>query len=130
MTWSEPPGLRYLADMNISPRTVEALRQRGLDIVRVSSLLPADAPDSEILRRARQEDRVVVTQDLDFSALLALGGCRRPSLVTLRLSLADPDTVTARLQQVLPHIERALQRGSAVTVDDRVVRVRNLPIHE
>lgn len=72
----------------------------------------------------------MITQDLDFSALLALGGHDRPSLITLRLLVTDPDTVTARLQQVLPHIETALQRGSAVTVDDRVVRVRSLPVRE
>lgn len=106
-----PSTLRYLADMNIPPRTVEALRQRGLDIVRVSSLLPANASDADIPSRARQEDRGVITQDLDFSALLALGGHDRPSLITLRLLVTDPDTVTARLQQVLPHIETALQRG-------------------
>jgi predicted nuclease of predicted toxin-antitoxin system len=82
--------LRYLADMNISPLTVQALRQDGLDIVRVSDLLPVDAADSEILAWARQEDRVVVTQDLDFSALLALGGYGRPSLITLRLSVTIP----------------------------------------
>jgi predicted nuclease of predicted toxin-antitoxin system len=120
--------LRYLADMNISPLTVHALRQDGLDIVRVAEILPVDAADSEILAWARQEDRVVVTQDLDFSALLALGGHVRPSLITLRLSATDPATVTSRLRQILPHVAGALARGSAVTVDDRLVRVRGLPI--
>lgn len=90
-------ALRFLANMTISPKTVEALRQQGWDIVRVSQLLPVNASDQEILDLARQEDRVVVTQDLDFSALLALGGYNRPSLITLRLSVSNPETVTKKL---------------------------------
>ena len=83
-------GSSFLADMDISPRTVEALCQRGWDIVRVSRFLLVNARDAEILQLARQQGRVMVTQDLDFSALLALGGHDRPSLITLRLYASVP----------------------------------------
>ena len=82
-------GLRLLADMNLSPLTVAALKADGYDIVRVSSLLSATTADSVILELARQRGMVIVTQDLDFSTLLALGGYDRPSLVTLRLFLSN-----------------------------------------
>jgi predicted nuclease of predicted toxin-antitoxin system len=90
--------------------------------------LPANASDQEILELARQENRVVVTQDLDFSTLLALGGYNRPSLITLRLSTSDPQTVTQHLLNVLVTVEQILQEGCAVTVDDAAVRTRKLPI--
>jgi len=60
--------------------------------------------------------------------LLALGGYDRPSLISLRLSVSDPETITRRLLEVFPQIEQALQEGYAVTIDDVVVRVRRLPI--
>jgi len=69
-------SIRFLANMNISPKTVESLSKKGWDIIRVSNILPVNTSDQEILDLARQEGRVVVTQDLDFSALLALGGFR------------------------------------------------------
>ncbi len=121
-------GLRFLADMNLSPLTVEALREEGYEIIRVSELLPVYAPDVEILELARQQGRVVITQDLDFSALLALGGYDRPSLITLRLTNTTPSVVTERLRQILPRIESFLSEGHAVTVDDTSIRVRKLPI--
>ncbi len=99
-----------------------------MDIIRVSELLPIDAPDEEILELARREGRTVITHDLDFSALLALGGYDRPSLITLRLSDGDPEVVTRRLLEVLPQMESRLQHGCAATVDDAAVRVRKLPI--
>ena len=120
--------LRFLADMNISPMTVAAPRRQGWDVVRVSALLPSDASDAEILALARRQGQVVITQDLDFSALLALGGHIRPSLVTLRLSNSDPDVVTERLRYVLPELESALREGAVVSVDDGTPRSRLLPI--
>lgn len=121
--------LRFLADMNISPLTVETLAGEGIDIVRVSTLLPANASDEMILSLARQQGRIVITQDTDFSALLALGGHEQPSLVTLRLLNTDPIAVTHRLRQVLPQVEDALRHSCAVTIEDHAVRVRQLPIH-
>jgi len=73
--------LRFFADMNISPRTVRLLREQGWDILRVSEVLPASAKDLEVLEFARRERRVVITQDLDFSVLLALSGYSSPSLL-------------------------------------------------
>ena len=64
--------MRLLADMHISPRTVEFLRSLGHDVVRVNEILPATASDETIVARAADEGRAVLTQDLDLSANIAL----------------------------------------------------------
>ena len=120
--------LRYLADMNLSPQTVHALQTDGIDIIRVSEVLAVTTKDIDILVYARQEKRVIITQDLDFSTLVAIGGYAEPSLVTLRLVTSDPITVTQLLRRILPQVATALQEGSAITVDERTVRIRSLPI--
>jgi predicted nuclease of predicted toxin-antitoxin system len=60
--------MRYLADQNILVRTVAFLQNKGHDIRRVSDFLPPQTADSGILELARAEGRVVITQDLDYSA--------------------------------------------------------------
>ena len=120
--------LRYLADMNLSPQTVHALQTDGIDIIRVSEVLAATTKDIDILVYARQEKRVIITQDLDFSTLVAIGGYAEPSLVTLRLVTSDPITVTQLLRRIRPQVATVLQEGSAITVDERTVRIRSLPI--
>ncbi|MDB9493253.1 DUF5615 family PIN-like protein [Spirulina major CS-329] len=120
--------LRLLADVHISPLTVEALRSQGYDIVRTTDSLSATAADAEILALARVEGKVVLTQDLDFSMLVALSNYGLPSLITLRLSSAKPDVVVQRLLAVLPIVETELTEGSAITINDDLVRVRKLPI--
>ena len=114
--------------MNLSPLTVKDLRADGFDMIRVSDVMPGSTSDQKILLYARKENRVIVTQDLDFSQLVAISGNAKPSLVTLRLSASDPETITQTLRRVLPQITTALQEGSAVTIDDKNVRVRPLPI--
>jgi predicted nuclease of predicted toxin-antitoxin system len=121
-------NIRLLADVHISPKTVGDLQKQGYEIMRSSEVLPANAPDINILEFARIENWVVLTQDLDFSMLVALSKYSQPSLITLRLSSAKPDIVTQKLLDVLPKIEEALQEGSAITVQDESIRIRKLPV--
>ncbi|MGB2926642.1 MAG: DUF5615 family PIN-like protein [Limnothrix sp.] len=86
-------SFRFIADVHISPKTIAALTDQGYDIIRCTDILPANAPDIEILEFARTEDRIVLTQDLDFSMLVAINNYDQPSLITLRLSSAKPDIV-------------------------------------
>jgi len=89
--------IQLLAEMKISPQTVTFLQQQGWDMIRVSEVLPATASDSEILEFARREERVIVTQDFDFSTLLALSYYNQPSLITLRLLASAPDAVNQKV---------------------------------
>ena len=121
-------SLRFLIDMNLPSKTVTNLQQQDWDVSRVSQVLPMDAEDSEILEFARQQNRVIITQDLDFSSLLALGGYKKPSLITFRLSMPDSETITRKLLDIVPHIEDELAESCALTIDARRVRIRRLPI--
>lgn len=117
--------MRLLADLNIAPRTVEFLRSLGHDVVRASSPTVSDA---QLVELARREQRSILTQDLDFSALVALSGGAGPSVVSLRLSSSRVERVNARLKDVIPGLERELLAGAIVTVEDRRIRSRALPI--
>lgn len=121
-------NIRLLADVHISPKTVRDLQKQGYEIMRSSEVLPTNAPDINILEFARTENWVVLTQDLDFSMLVALSKYSQPSLITLRLSSAKPDIVTQKLLDILPQIEEALQEGSAITIQDESIRIRKLPV--
>jgi predicted nuclease of predicted toxin-antitoxin system len=73
----------------------------GHDAVHASALGLDRSTDAEILERARQDARTVVTADLDYPRLLALAGAEGPSLILFRGGdWSEPD-VTARMQQIL-----------------------------
>jgi predicted nuclease of predicted toxin-antitoxin system len=85
-------------------------------------------PDDEILHKANQEQRVVLTFDLDFGELLAAGGRMTPSVVLFRMRNQTPAAVTPKLFRVLETCRTALQTGAIVVVEDHGYRVRRLPI--
>ena len=120
--------LKFLANMNISPLTLEDLRKLGWEIVRVSEVMDKRSKDVEILEYARSHNKVVITQDLDFSMLLAVGGYEKPSVINLRLENANPKFVTSRIIQVVSEMEKELAVGIVVSVDETSARYRNLPI--
>ncbi len=121
-------GVKFLADVNISPITIKELRSSGLNIQRVTDLIPANSPDSEIVTLALQKDAVIVTQYLDFSALIAQSGLTKPSLISLRVDNALPNRVSAILKTIIPQIEPELRAGAIVSVDEFEYRVRRLPV--
>ena len=120
--------MRLLADLHIAPRTVAFLRSLGHDVVRVTDLLPPNTPDEVIVQRAAQERRIVLTQDLDFSTIIALSGQRSPSLLSLRLNSSKVEIVNSVLQRLLPILESDLEQGSIVTIEDQRIRLRRLPL--
>ena len=86
------------------------------------------ARDVEIIEWARGDSSVVLTFDLDFGEILALGVLDRPSVVIFRLSDERPAAVNPRLAVVLNERTADLESGALVLVEDTTYRVRNLPI--
>lgn len=122
--------LKYFADLHISPLTCKLLRKAGYHIFRVNDVLPSTAPDLQIIEYARQQNLVILTQDLDFSALLALANVSGPSIVSLRLANTDPEAIAEVLIRLLPMVEEDLAKGAIVSVTEQKVRVRLLSIYE
>jgi predicted nuclease of predicted toxin-antitoxin system len=118
--------MRLLADVHIAPRTVTFLRSLGYDIVRVTEFLPATAADEAIISVALEQGRAVLTQDLDFSGLIALSRWAAPSL--LRLSSSRVEYVNSVLERVLPSLVQDILDGTIITIEDHRIRRRSLPI--
>jgi predicted nuclease of predicted toxin-antitoxin system len=116
--------------MNISPITVEELRNKGWDIARVNEVMDVRNKDTEILAYARELDKVIITHDLDFSLLLAIGGYEKPSVINLRIEDARPESVTRRIMDVVLEMEKELEEGIVVSVDEVSARSRSLPINK
>ena len=70
--------MKFLVDQNRSPALAERLRDAGHDAVHTMELGLERAEDDELLLLAREEQRVVISGDTDFGALLALTNATSP----------------------------------------------------
>ncbi len=120
--------MRFFTDMGIGLDVASALRASSHVCVHLAEERLERLSDADIIVKARQERRVVLTHDLDFGRLLALSGAAGPSIVTFRLSDMRPSNVPDRLLRVLSDYSSDLERGAAFVVTDKGVRRRVLPI--
>ncbi|PMB17136.1 DUF5615 family PIN-like protein [Fischerella thermalis] len=120
--------MKFLADMGISPRTVNWLKAAGYDALHLIEEGLERLPDNKILVKARSEGRILLTVDLDFGYLLAISGAILPSVIIFRLGNESYEIINERMAVVLNQFEEDLAAGAVISVNDNAVRVRRLPI--
>ncbi len=65
--------LRFYFDEHIHSAVADALERRGVDVLTVQAATRRGFADKEQLAYALQQERVIVTQDSDYIALVASG---------------------------------------------------------
>lgn len=58
--------VRYFTDEHVAGAIASGLRKRGIDVLPVAEAGLLGADDEDFLAFAREEQRVIVTQDRDF----------------------------------------------------------------
>jgi predicted nuclease of predicted toxin-antitoxin system len=120
--------MKLLLDQGLPRSTARLLRETGIDTVHVSEIGYSTSVDAIILARGREEERTVVTLDADFHALLALSGATSPSVIRIRIEGLKGETAANLIRTVLIQCEGDLKQGAVVTVEQRRIRIRRLPL--
>ena len=120
--------MRFLADMGVSPLTVKKLTEAGYDAVHLSEQGLMRMSDRLIMAKAKQESRIILTFDLDFTDLLAASKDNLPNVIIFRLKKTLPTFVNSRLFTVLSECSENLENGAIIIVEDYRYRVRHLPL--
>jgi len=120
--------MKPLLDQGLPRSTVSQLTKTGIEALHVGEIGMAAAEDAEILAFAEQHSRVVVTLDADFHALLARSGGVGPSVIRIRIEGLQAAGLADLLGDVLEICREDLGKGAMVSVTEKAVRVRRLPL--
>jgi predicted nuclease of predicted toxin-antitoxin system len=120
--------MRFLLDMNLSPRLAYILSEAGLESLHWASVGPPEASDAVIMTFARDHDYVVLTYDLDFSAILAATQSLKPSVVQIRSGNISPGRLGPAILPLLRQMATELGNGAVLTIDLPKSRLRLLPL--
>ena len=111
-----------------SPSIALGLGEEGYDAIHVRDVGMATAPDTEIFKLAAKQDRILISADTDFGALLAFRESPKPSFILFRQSDKNPTSQLNFLLAKLPGLEKDLSTGCIVVFEDQRIRIRSLPI--
>jgi predicted nuclease of predicted toxin-antitoxin system len=117
--------MRILANENFPGAAVEALRARGHDVFWARTNFPG-SPDSEVVKRAASEHRILITFDKDFGELAFRRGLSSPAgIVLFRIKAPSAAHVAEMAVAVLE--SRDDWAGHFSVIEERRVRMTPLP---
>lgn len=108
--------MKFIADVNI-PRSVIADLKRNnhnvLDIKKVN----LKAPDTELVKIARNEKRIILTHDKDFISLTQFPKYQVPTIV-IRLINQTPQHILEHLNELLENQEEKILQKSLTIIKE------------
>lgn len=109
---------------------MKTLAEAGFEAAHWSALGLANASDVTIVAFAREHGYVVVTHDLDFSAILAATQGDKPSVVQIRSEDVSPEAIGRTVVDALRRTASQLEESALVSIDPAGARSRLLPLRQ
>jgi predicted nuclease of predicted toxin-antitoxin system len=116
---------KILADENIPKSVVSWLRSVGHDVVRSSEIGLKGAVDRNVIKRADEEGRVILTLDMDFASLYhQMGGFF--GVVIVRVHPATPARIKSFLERVFVKVDLGEHAKSLIIASEKRVQIIRL----
>ena len=105
--------MKFLVDEALSPQSAFWIGEQGLDAMHARDTELNCAPDSHIVRIARDDGRIVGTADLDLPRFWALTRAEKPGLILFRGGNCGEAEAIERLTRML-ELAPARYMGSSI----------------
>ncbi len=115
--------MNFKLDENLHPENGELLRERGHDVATVHDQGLRGHEDQEIAEVCRQEGRILLSFDLDFSNIQMFPPAHHAGLIVLRLRSKGRKAVRKVLEKVLNYLDAEPVTGRLWVVDEQRIRV-------
>jgi predicted nuclease of predicted toxin-antitoxin system len=121
--------VNLILDENLPPRWRDYLAPFGISATHWKDIGNIGDPDENIFTYACENNSIIVTQDLDFTRILALRGSHLPSIIQFRIQNPIPEVIGSALTEILHQHQEQLESGCLISVDLNRHRIRLLPLH-
>jgi predicted nuclease of predicted toxin-antitoxin system len=115
--------MKFLADENISNKVVNALRNKGVDIISIKDIEPS-LSDETVLEVANKHKRIVITFDADFAELVFRRRLKAKGVILLKFVPESTQDAIEKISNVLA--TQAKIEGHFLIVKENRIRVLRL----
>jgi predicted nuclease of predicted toxin-antitoxin system len=117
-------ALRFLADESCDFAVVRILRDSHYDVVAVGELVTRSR-DSDVIAQAYQENRILLTEDRDFSWLVFVSRAASAGVILIRFPSQMRSTLARTVLRVVQEQADKLT-GSFVVIQPGQVRISDI----
>lgn len=114
--------MNFVADEGVSRALVEALRENGHDVFHIAESSRGVA-DDEILEKANNEDRILITRDKDFGELVYKNKMLHAGIVLNRLHVLSTEKKIEIILNVIDEFGEEL-KGKFTVIEPGNIRFR------
>jgi predicted nuclease of predicted toxin-antitoxin system len=114
--------MKFLVDVGVGKKVENWLKENGFDVLSVRDI-DSRAKDSQILRWAVDQQRMIISMDKDFGELVYNSGKHHAGVLILRLEDADADTKVAVIKKIFAEYYDKIESHFCVFQDGRL-RIR------
>ena len=114
--------MKFLVDVGVGKKVENWLKGNGFDVLSVRDI-DSRAKDSQILRWAVDQQRMIISMDKDFGELVYNSGKHHAGVLILRLEDADGDTKVEVTKKILAEYYDKIESHFCVFQDGRL-RIR------
>ncbi|MFK7851863.1 MAG: DUF5615 family PIN-like protein [Akkermansiaceae bacterium] len=118
-----------ILDENLPPRWRDFLASFKIEAIHWTDIGASGDPDEIIFDYASTNQAIIITQDLDFTRMLALQRSKLPSVIQLRVECPTPEMIGDAVLSVIKNHSHQLNTGCLITLDSKRKRLRLLPLH-
>lgn len=109
-----PIKIRFLLDENVDVRISSLLKDKGYDVSRV----PAGIKNGAVIALTQKENRILLTNDKDFTNPLLYSKLKSPSIIVFHVHPPDIPKLTSALERLLGRLTIADAHGKIFLVEE------------
>ena len=116
--------MKFLVDESVEYRIAQWLRQHNYDTIAISEISPS-IPDTQVLQKAKRENRILITNDKDFGELIYQQKLPHKGVIFFRLS---EETAQAKIKilELLLYQHQTKLKNHFITITPHKIRIRKI----
>ena len=119
--------VKFLVDECVGPTVAKWLKQNNYNVISIYDDSPG-IDDYSVLKKAIQENRILVTSDKDFGEMIFKNKMKHCGIILLRLVNEKPSNKINVLESLLKNYAQDLF-GNFVVVTEKIVRLIKPPLY-
>lgn len=116
--------MKFIVDESTGKRAAVFLDKQGYDTVFVGDEFEGIS-DTEIMNKARTENRIIVTNDKDFGELAVKEKKSSEGIILLRLKIETPNQKIKVLGKILDNHKQRIQ-GNLLIAKEEKIKIREI----